>query len=224
MCQLSSSSGARPRPEGGRGSGTAPCCSSAWSERNALPRRSPSSVTTWRSRRRRSAVSLEIVRLGIPRLGTWRKQEQGFYEKIIWPPMAIRIGLLRSSPLQNDGLMSPSFCSAELLRTPIHKGPWGPIYFTIKSLFSLPPCTQSWYTQSYGRLGVPSLGILSLCTHSYGRLCTQSYGRHLRWLSSPLTFANLISWIWCFFVLGCCWASGGLLGSPAWVPKPRPEP
>ena len=29
---------------------------------------------------------LEIVRLGIPRKGTWRKQKQGFYEKHISAP------------------------------------------------------------------------------------------------------------------------------------------
>ncbi len=39
---------------------------------------------------------LEIVRLGIPGLGTWRKQEQGFDEKGDWPEMALRIGLLRA--------------------------------------------------------------------------------------------------------------------------------
>ena len=52
-------------------------------------------------------MDLEIVRLGIPRLGTCRKQKQRFYEDIIWPPMALRIGLLRSSALQDDGLDAP---------------------------------------------------------------------------------------------------------------------
>ena len=47
--------------------------------------------------------NLEIVRLGVPRLGTWRQQKHGFYEKVIWPPMALRIGLLTSSVLQFDG-------------------------------------------------------------------------------------------------------------------------
>ena len=51
--------------------------------------------------------NLEIVRLGIPRLGTWRKRKQGFYENVIWPPMALMIGLLGSSAPQNDGLDAP---------------------------------------------------------------------------------------------------------------------
>ncbi len=29
------------------------------------------------------------------------------------------------------------------------KGHWGPNCFFVKSLFLLPQCTQSWYTQSY---------------------------------------------------------------------------
>ena len=54
-----------------------------------------------------AGYNLEIVRLGIPRLGTWRKQKQGSYEKAIWPPMALTIGLLGSSALQNDGRIKP---------------------------------------------------------------------------------------------------------------------
>ncbi len=91
----------------------------------------------------------EIVRLGIPRLGTWRKQEQGFYEKAIWPPMALRIGLLRSSAPQNDGRIKPVILQCRGPQETNPKGHWGPNYFFIKSLFLLPPCTQSWYTQSY---------------------------------------------------------------------------
>jgi hypothetical protein len=42
-------------------------------------------------------ASLEIVRLGVPRLGTRRKQKQQYDEKTICPRMAFRTGLLRSS-------------------------------------------------------------------------------------------------------------------------------
>jgi hypothetical protein len=46
----------------------------------------------------------------IPRLGTWRKQQQGLYGKVMWPPMALRIGLLRSSALSSGaGEQTPRF-------------------------------------------------------------------------------------------------------------------
>jgi hypothetical protein len=48
--------------------------------------------------------------------------------------MALRIGLLTSSALPNDGLDAPSFCSAELLRRPILVGHWVPNHFLIKLL------------------------------------------------------------------------------------------
>ena len=94
-------------------------------------------------------IVLEIIRLGIPRLGTWRKQKQGFYEKVIWPPMALRIGLPGSSALQNDGHIMPVILQCRTPQETNPKGHWGPNCFFIKSLFLLPPCTQSWYTQSY---------------------------------------------------------------------------
>ena len=90
-------------------------------------------------------VTLEIVGLGIPRLCTWRKQKQGFHEKVIWPPMALRIGLLRSSTLQNDVLDAPVILQC---RTPQQTTPKGHWRCFNKSLFLLPPFTQSWYTQS----------------------------------------------------------------------------
>ncbi len=83
---------------------------------------------------------LEIVRLGIPRLGTRRKQKQGFYEKVIWPPMALRIGLLRSLALQNDGLDAPVILQCRTPQETNPKGHWGPNSFSIKSLCLLPPC------------------------------------------------------------------------------------
>ncbi len=70
---------------------------------------------------------LEIVRLGVPRLGTGRKQTQGFDEKVIWPPMALRIGLLRSSAVQNDGLYAPVILQC---RTPQETNPGGHITFS----------------------------------------------------------------------------------------------
>ena len=82
------------------------------------------------------SISLEIVRLGIPRLGTWRKQTQGFYEKVIWPPMALRIGLLRSSALQNDGLDVPVILQFRTPRETNPKGHWGPKYFLGKSIMN----------------------------------------------------------------------------------------
>ena len=91
----------------------------------------------------------EIVRLGIPRLGTRGKQEQGLYEKVIWPPTALRIGLLRRSALQNDGLDAPVILQCRTPQESNPKGHWGPNHFFIQSLFLLPPCTNSWYTQSY---------------------------------------------------------------------------
>ena len=62
--------------------------------------------------------------------------------------MALRIGLLRSSALQNDGFDAPVILQCRTPQGTNPKGHWGPHYFFIQSLFSLPPCTQSWYTQS----------------------------------------------------------------------------
>ena len=73
----------------------------------------------------------------------------GEFLKSIWPPMALRIGLLRSSALQNDGRITPVILQCRTPQETNPKGHWGPIYFFIKSLFLLPPCTQSWYTHSY---------------------------------------------------------------------------
>ncbi len=87
-----------------------------------------------------------VRRLGMPRLGTWREQKQGLYEKIMWPPMALRIGLLRSSALQNDGLDAPVILQCRTPQETNPKGHWGPHYFFIQSLFLLPPCTCLLYT------------------------------------------------------------------------------
>ena len=87
--------------------------------------------------------------MGITRLGKWRKQEQGLYQKAIGPPLAIRIGLLWSSALQTDGRIKPMILQCRTPQETNPKGHWGPNYFFIKSLFLLPPCTQSWYTQHW---------------------------------------------------------------------------
>ena len=91
------------------------------------------------------------VRLGIPRLGTGRKQKTKILWKseLVWPPMALRIALLRSSALQNDGLEAPVILQRWTPQESNIKGHWGPNYFFKKTLCLLPPCTQFWYTQSY---------------------------------------------------------------------------
>ena len=43
---------------------------------------------------------------------------------------------------------SPSFCGADPLMRLVLRAIWGQIVFFANSLCLLPPCTQSWYTQS----------------------------------------------------------------------------
>ncbi len=105
-------------------------------------------------------VILEIVRLGVPRLGTRRKQNTRVDENIIWPPMALRIGPLRSSALQNDRLDAPVILQCRTPQETNPKGHWGPHYFFIQSLFLLPPCTQSWYTQCPNHLISQQLEVI----------------------------------------------------------------
>ena len=50
-------------------------------------------------------------------------------QKVIWPPMALRIGLLRSSALQNDGLDVPVILQCRTPQETNPKGHWGPNYF-----------------------------------------------------------------------------------------------
>ena len=77
----------------------------------------------------------EIVRLGIQRLGTWRKQKPIFFEKTTWPTTALRMRLLRSSALQNDGLDAPVILECRTSQETNPKGHWGPNYIFRKSLF-----------------------------------------------------------------------------------------
>ena len=58
--------------------------------------------------------------------------------------MALRIGLLRSSALQNDGHIKPVILQCRTPRGTNLKGHWVPNYFLRKSLFLFPPW-WSWY-------------------------------------------------------------------------------
>jgi hypothetical protein len=59
------------------------------------------------------------------------RAKQGFYQKVIWPPMALRIGLPGSSALQNDGLDVPVILQCRTPQETNPKGHWGPNYFLI---------------------------------------------------------------------------------------------
>ena len=63
--------------------------------------------------------------------------------------MALKIGLLGSSALQNDGRAAPVILQCRTPRETNPKGHWGPNHSLINSWCLLPPCTHSWYTQSY---------------------------------------------------------------------------
>ena len=68
----------------------------------------------------------------------------GFSQKVIWPPMALKIGLPGSSALQNDGHLKPVILQCRTPRKPILRAIGGQIYFLIKSLFfSLPSVLTS---------------------------------------------------------------------------------
>ena len=58
--------------------------------------------------------------------------------------MALRIGLLRSSALQNDALDVAVMLQGRTPQEANPKGQWVSDYFFITSVFLLPPCTQSW--------------------------------------------------------------------------------
>ncbi len=50
----------------------------------------------------------------------------------MWPPMALRIGLLTSSALQNDGRIKPVILRCRTPQETNPKGHWGPNYFLRK--------------------------------------------------------------------------------------------
>ena len=70
---------------------------------------------------------------------TREEKKQGFSQKVIWPPLALRIGLLRSSAVQNDGRIKPVMLQCRTPRETNPKGHWGPNYFLRKSLFFFLP-------------------------------------------------------------------------------------
>ena len=63
--------------------------------------------------------------------------------------MALKIGLLRSSALQNDKLDAPVMLQCRTPQETNPKGFWGAKLLFHKNLVFPFPCTQSWYTQSY---------------------------------------------------------------------------
>jgi hypothetical protein len=75
---------------------------------------------------------------------TREETTQRFSHKVMWPPMALRIGLLRRSALQNDGLDVPVILQCRTHRETNPKGHLGPNYFLRKSWFLFPPW-WSWY-------------------------------------------------------------------------------
>ena len=74
--------------------------------------------------------------------------ERRISQKLIWPQMALRIGRLRSSALQHDGLDAPAILQRRTPQETNPKGHWGPNYF--------------FKNHSFCFLRVPSLGIPSL--------------------------------------------------------------
>ena len=83
------------------------------------------------SRARRARFKDKGLRsLGVPRLGTGRGQKQGLHEKVMWPPMALRIGLLSRSALQNDGRIKPVILQCRTPQETHPKGHWGTITFS----------------------------------------------------------------------------------------------
>ena len=137
--------------------------------------------------------TLEIVRLGIPRLGTGRKQKPRFQENAIWLPVALRIALLRSSALQNDGRIRPVMLQCRTPQETDPKGHWGPHYFFRQSLSLLPPCTQSWYTQSPVGEGTAHARRLRHSMPSSG-ITHATRVEHIGLLGSAGTFSEGHSW------------------------------
>ena len=93
-------------------------------------------VNLWHSDRNHRG-STEIWCLRDPRhtRTTREEKKQGFSQKVIWPPMALRIGLLGSSALHNDGLDVPVILQCRTPQETNPKGHWGPNCVLIKSLF-----------------------------------------------------------------------------------------
>jgi hypothetical protein len=58
-----------------------------------------------------------------------REKQHWIFSKVIWHPMALRIGFPVSSALQMTGLICPSYCSAELIMRPILRAMEGQFTF-----------------------------------------------------------------------------------------------
>jgi hypothetical protein len=58
-----------------------------------------------------------------------REKQHWIFSKVIWHPMALRIGFPGSLALQMTGLICPSYCSAELIRRPILRAMEGQFTF-----------------------------------------------------------------------------------------------
>ncbi len=65
-------------------------------------------------------------------------------QNVIWLPVAMRISLPGNSALQNDGHIKPVILQCRIPWETNPKCHWGPNYFSIKSLFFVPP-SWSWY-------------------------------------------------------------------------------
>ena len=64
--------------------------------------------------------------IGYTKTGYMEEAKQGSYENGIWRPMALRIGLLESSALQNDGFGVPVILQCPTLQETNPKGHSGP--------------------------------------------------------------------------------------------------
>ena len=61
-------------------------------------------------------------------------KKQGISQKVIWPSMALRIGLPGSAELQHDGLHVLVFLQCRTPRETNPKGHWGPNYLCKKTI------------------------------------------------------------------------------------------
>ncbi len=99
-----------------------------------------------------------------------------FSQKVNWPPMTLRIGLLRISALQNDVQDVPVILQCRTPQETNPKGHWGPKYLLIKWLFLCPPCIVFQFgagrTDRPGRDG-PAGRVGRVGPGRAGRLCCQ---------------------------------------------------
>jgi hypothetical protein len=122
-----------------------------WGRLHRLPKCAPRRGT---SGSEAPSLVLEIVRLGMPRLGTWGgSKNQDLMKKYFgpqWPLGLVSWGVLHCNM---TGASSPSLCSAELFRRPILRA-IGAKLFSIRIIVFCVPHVP--------RLGIPSLTISNL--------------------------------------------------------------